>query len=55
VNGSFFTDIGMELAVDGALERLGVTAVPSHLATISRTDLEQAGLAAAKSAFVLRQ
>ncbi len=55
VNGSFFTDIGMELAVEGAMERLGVTAVPSHLATISRAELEQAGLAAAKSAFVLRQ
>jgi capsular polysaccharide export protein len=55
VNGSFFTDTGMELAVGGALERLGVTSVPSYVAAISRAEMEQAGLAAAKSALLVRQ
>jgi len=54
VNGSFLPDIGMELAIEGAMERLGVTAVPSHIAAPSRTEMEPAGLAPARSAVLLR-
>ncbi|HEX2257635.1 MAG TPA: capsular biosynthesis protein, partial [Afifellaceae bacterium] len=54
VNGSFFTDAGMELAIEGAMDRLGVTAVPGYTAAPLRTELEPARLAPARSAVLLR-
>jgi capsular polysaccharide export protein len=54
VNGSFFTDEGIALAVDGALERLGVPTLPVQAPSWSRGEVDSSGLAAAKSAVLAR-
>ena len=53
INGSFFTEAGLGLAVEGALHRMGVATVVSHAQVVSRADLRHAELVAAKSAVVL--
>jgi len=52
VNGSFFTEAGLELAVEGVLHRMGVATMVSHAQLVTRAELRQAELAAAKSALV---
>lgn len=52
VNGSFFTEAGMDLAVEGAMERMGVVQVPAHVTSIPHHELEDAGLATADTAVV---
>lgn len=54
VNGSFFTEAGMELAIEGALARMGVATVADHAALLTRAELRQAELAAVKSAMLVR-
>ena len=54
LNGSFFTERGIALAVSGAIERLAVTPVPSHVLATSRPEIG-AELAAAKSALLVSQ
>jgi capsular polysaccharide export protein len=54
VNGSFFTDEGMALAVEGAMGRLGIGHVPSHAPSRAWEDRENAGLAATKTAVLAR-
>lgn len=54
VNGSFFTDAGIALAIEGAMERLGIGNVPSHVPSWTRGEIDQAGLAGAKSAVLIR-
>jgi capsular polysaccharide export protein len=55
VNGSFFTEAGIALAVTGAAERMGVTTMAGHVAAPSRAEIAVAKLGAAKSAVVLGQ
>ena len=54
VNGSFFTDEGMALAVEGALERLSVPTMPAQAPSWTRGEVDAAGLAVAKSALPVR-
>jgi capsular polysaccharide export protein len=54
VNGSFFTDKGIELAVEGAIDRLGIGHVPSHAQSWARGDRENAALATGKAAVLVR-
>jgi capsular polysaccharide export protein len=54
LNGSFFTERGMALAVSGAIERMAVAPVPGHVLTTSRPEIG-AELAAAKSALLVSQ
>jgi hypothetical protein len=53
LTGSFFTRVGTELAVKGALERMGVTPLPQVAAQAARPALDSTGLAA-ESAVLLR-
>jgi capsular polysaccharide export protein len=46
VNGSFFTKAGMALAIEGAVERLGVAPAPSHATSTARAELDEAPLPA---------
>lgn len=55
VNGSFFTRAGMALAIEGALERIGVASLSGQAAARSRAEMEDAGASAVKSAVLLRQ
>lgn len=54
VNGSFFTEAGIALAVNGAIERMDVTPV-AHAAVGSRAEIGNADLAGAKSAVLAGQ
>jgi capsular polysaccharide export protein len=54
VNGSFFTEEGLALAVEGALHRMGVATVVSLAQVVTRSELRQIELAA-KSAVLVQQ
>ena len=53
VNGSFFTEYGIALAVEGAMDKLGIGHVPSQVPSWARGDRDNAGLAGAEAAAVL--
>ncbi len=55
VNGSFFTEAGMTLAIEGAIARMGVVPVAVQATYVARPELEDAGMAGAESAIVFRQ
>ena len=55
INGSFFTESGMALAVEGAIERMGVLPVTAQVTTVAHHDLENAGMASAETAMVFRR
>jgi capsular polysaccharide export protein len=50
INGSFFTKAGIELAIKGALERIGAYPVATPAPQAIRIDLEERGIATANSA-----
>ena len=54
VNGSFFTEAGIALALEGVLDRMSVASVAGQAAILTRAKLDAAEMAAAKSAVLLR-
>jgi capsular polysaccharide export protein len=47
INGSFFTDAGISLAIEGSVERMGLTPVAGHAAPLRHGDMVQAEIAPA--------
>ena len=54
VNGSFFTEAGIALALDAALERMEVQTAPAQTGAL-RPDIVATALGPAKSAALARQ
>jgi capsular polysaccharide export protein len=55
INGSFFTEAGIALAIENAIDRMKVAPVAGHAKVLTRNEFPRVEIAAAKSAVFVRQ